>query len=137
MQKIYDLRSRHQTYLVHFLMGTIGSGNNSLFIQRKKWSELFRLDDKYTHFLQTTKTSNIIFVCAQYTGTPFEAVARMQSNLRIFDIADFDQEFGKLANLVLPLFWGEYVSNSVRSNHSAIGVSTSLEKTVRRKANLK
>lgn len=43
-----------------------------------------------------------------YTGTPFEAIARMQSNLRIHDISAYNQEFAKLSNLILPLFWAEY-----------------------------
>lgn len=42
------------------------------------------------------------------TGTPFESVARMQSNLRIHDLSGYSSEYNKMSNLILPLFWAEY-----------------------------
>ncbi|CAB3233775.1 unnamed protein product [Arctia plantaginis] len=43
-----------------------------------------------------------------YTGTPFRAVARLQSNLRVQDLSSYNSNFAKLSNQVVPLFWAEY-----------------------------
>ncbi|XP_026739627.1 scavenger receptor class B member 1-like [Trichoplusia ni] len=51
---------------------------------------------------------NSFVILEPYTGTPFEAVARMQSNLRINDLSGYDEKFAKLSNTIIPLFWGEY-----------------------------
>ncbi|KAH9628762.1 hypothetical protein HF086_005387 [Spodoptera exigua] len=51
-----------------------------------------------------------------YTGTPFEAVARMQSNLLVHDLTGFQEKFANVSNSVIPLFWAEYTT--IKNNNS-------------------
>ncbi|XP_075988849.1 scavenger receptor class B member 1-like isoform X2 [Anticarsia gemmatalis] len=65
--------------------------------------------DYYVTGLQPDRAKHNSWVELEpYTGTPFEAVARMQSNLQIHDISSFDEKFARLSNNIIPLFWGEY-----------------------------
>uniref|UniRef100_A0A2A4JYP1 Scavenger receptor class B member 1 n=1 Tax=Heliothis virescens TaxID=7102 RepID=A0A2A4JYP1_HELVI len=65
--------------------------------------------DEFVTGLKPDRLKHNSFVILEpYTGTPFEAVARMQSNLRIHDLSGFDEKFHKLSNSVIPLFWAEY-----------------------------
>ncbi|KAJ8706302.1 hypothetical protein PYW08_010928 [Mythimna loreyi] len=59
---------------------------------------------------------NSYVVLEPYTGTPFEAVARMQSNLRIHDLTGFDDKFKKVSNNIIPLFWAEYHQEGLPSH---------------------
>jgi scavenger receptor class B protein 1 len=43
-------------------------------------------------------------------GIPLEQAARSQSNLVVHDISGFKNDFMKFKNMVLPIFWLEYVS---------------------------
>ncbi|XP_047038904.1 scavenger receptor class B member 1-like [Helicoverpa zea] len=65
--------------------------------------------DQFVTGLKPDRLKHNSFVILEpYTGTPFEAVARMQSNLRVHDLSGFDEKFAKLSNTVIPLFWAEY-----------------------------
>ncbi|KAJ0182935.1 hypothetical protein K1T71_000911 [Dendrolimus kikuchii] len=65
--------------------------------------------DHFVTGLKPDRTKHNSYVIVEpMTGTPFESVARMQSNLRIYDLSGYSQKYDKLSNLVLPLFWGEY-----------------------------
>lgn len=54
--------------------------------------------------------SELHYTMFQLTGTPLRSVARMQSNLRVHDMSGFPTDYRKFSNLVVPLFWAEYVS---------------------------
>lgn len=44
------------------------------------------------------------------TGVPIDQCAKTQSNLFIPDLSGFGEDYDKFSNMVLPLFWVQYVS---------------------------
>lgn len=42
------------------------------------------------------------------TGVPLESKARMQANLVLRDLSDFNEDIEPFSNIILPLFWLEY-----------------------------
>ncbi|CAH0699547.1 unnamed protein product [Spodoptera exigua] len=65
--------------------------------------------DKFVTGLKPDRYKHNSFVILEpYTGTPFEAVARMQSNLLVHDLTGFQEKFANVSNSVIPLFWAEY-----------------------------
>lgn len=55
----------------------------------------------------------LLLMLFQKTGIPFRAVARMQCNLRVNNLAGFyAPEYQRFSDTVLPIGWIEYVRTS-------------------------
>lgn len=46
-------------------------------------------------------------------GIPLDQSAKSQSNLILPDLSGFHDDYSKFSNMVLPLFWMQYVNNLI------------------------
>lgn len=46
-------------------------------------------------------------------GVPIDQCAKSQSNLILPDLTGFHEDYSKFSNMVLPLFWLQYVNNLI------------------------